>query len=101
MNVVPAGVHHRHIDPLDILHDPGARIGGSGLFFDRQGIEVRAHKDNGASAIFQNADQTMSADLLRDFEPGTAQFLRDASRRLFLVQREFRMSVQLLVERDE
>jgi hypothetical protein len=101
VNVVTAGVHDVDLPAQVVLHHFGARIRRPRLLLHRQAVQIRAHHDDRPVAIFEHAHNAIAAHLFRDLESGRPQFLGHPRRRFELMQREFRIRMQFLVERHQ
>ena len=74
-------------------------IGNIVLFFDRQGVHIRAKHEGWTVAIAQHANHACLADAGRHFLPGGAKMFRSKLRGPDLLHRKFRMSVDVLIYR--
>ena len=109
VRIVAAGVHHVNFSAVVILGCDFARVRKSGVFFDRQCIEVGAHQDGRAGAIFHDAHDAVTfkigvivfAEVLRHFASNRAQFLRDQRRRLFFPSGKLGMAVDIFINRQQ
>ncbi len=78
-----------------------ACIGKTGFFFHRQRVKFGAHHDGGTVTIPVDGYQAGLADLLGDLETERAHFGGQPGCGLHLLKGEFRMRMNLLVERIE
>ena len=101
VHVVSAGVHDGNGRPrgVDALRSAGVRQ--TRLLLDRQCVHVGPHPHHRAVAVAQDADDTGDPDALFDLEAQVAQVLGGDARGARLLEREFRMLVQVDVERFE
>ena len=99
---MPAGVHHRRLDPVDANLPDGAGIGEARLFLDRQPVHVGAYQHDRAVAVLQHADHAGAADLLGDLHAFDRAQRRGHLRggALFL-EREFGVAVEIVPHRGE
>ena len=78
-----------------------ARIVEAGLLLHRQAVELGADHDGGPVAIFVDGDQPGYPDLLGHVEAERTHLAGEPRGGIHFLEREFRMGVQLLVERVE
>jgi len=89
VQVVAARVH----DPVD-----GARVLEARLLLDRQRVHVGAQHHRRSVAVAEHADDAGAADPGRHLEPGGLQPARCDAGGAFLLHRQLRVSVEVLVE---
>ncbi len=94
-------MHDADVEALLVASADFAAVGDIGQLDDGQGVHVGADEDDGADAILEDADDARAADLLGDIKAGLAQLLGKLRRGLFLLERQFRMCVDLPVERKQ
>lgn len=71
---MPAGMHHRLLDAVDVdLCDRGG-LGDAAVFFQRQAIHIGAHQDRRAVTIFQDRDHAGAANPFGNVIAEGAQF---------------------------
>ena len=93
-----ASVHHADVVTVLVAAADLARVRQAGLFHDRQRVHIGAHKYGGPAAVSEHGNETMAADLGRHFVPDLSYLLRQPGRRLRLLKRKLRVSVQVLVK---
>ena len=98
MHVVAAGVHNGDRFAGDVFLCLSAGVGEAGLFFNGVGIEVRAKKNDQTIAVFQDANDAVSADFFGDFVACIAKFLSDARGGFFFEMRELGIGVEASIE---
>ena len=89
VDVVAAGVHHRHVLALRVFGGHRAGVRQTRLLFDGQRVHVRAEQDSGAGAVAQHPHDPELADAGGDFAAGLAQFLGHARRALHFLEGQF------------
>ena len=95
------GLHDGHICAGQIGDARGAGVGDAGFFEDRQTIQIRANKQRGPGAVFEDADDTVTTKFFRDLETNGAKFGGEFGRSFFLHQRELGVSVEVGVKGEE
>src|SRR6266550_962865 len=92
-------MRHADIVPCVILRSDFAGEWESGVFRDRQCIELSPQHHGRTVSIFQNANDSDSANSSRYFVAELAKLSRDLCSRCILVKRKLGMLVQIDVER--
>ena len=97
MRIMAAGVHHGHLKPVH-AHLPGlGRIGQARSFFDRQAVHISSQHDNGAVAIFKNADNASPAHFFGDCHAGHGpQFFGHARRRIKFAEGKLGITMEII-----
>jgi hypothetical protein len=98
VHVVAAGVHHRDVR---VFRPVGARVRQAGLLKHRQPVHVGAQQHRRPGPVRQHADHAGAAHPGRDLVAEFAQAFRDDPGRPVLGEREFRVGVQVAVERGQ
>ena len=98
MDVVAAGVHHRHLVAVRVGAGGRAGVGQTGCLPHRQRVHVRPQQHRGAVAVAQHTDDAGAAYPLVHLEPGLAQPLGDRRRGPPLLVGQLRVPVQVAVE---
>lgn len=102
VHVMTAGVHHRYVTALAVHTTRLAGVGKPGLLLHRQRVEVRAEHDHRPLTVAQQPDHAGDADPFGHLvESRVAQALRQQTGGSRLLEREFRVLVQILVEGGE
>jgi hypothetical protein len=101
VNIMTASVHDRLDIALPVLCGHGAGIGKAGRFLDGQAVHVGTDHQCWAGSILENTDDTPAANLFGDVEPGLAEFIRHFCGGLFLHEGEFRILMEMLVNRHK
>src|SRR5437762_5867735 len=101
MSVVAAGVHDR--DKAATSRRAGAAAGvlQTGFFQNGQGVHIATKHDDGAGAIFQNADHASLADASVRLVAAVFEFLSDKSGCLYFLKCKFWVGMELLEDFDE
>ncbi len=98
VQVVAAGVHHRRRFAGGVLTGGLARERQAGLFLDRQRIHFGTQHHGRAGAVLQDRDDAGTGDAGRDFVAQRLDALGQLGGGLVLVESEFRIAVQILVQ---
>jgi hypothetical protein len=101
VHVVPAGVHHRDLGAIAVLHPPGTRVRQAGLLKHREGVHVGAQQHGRAVPVREHPDHAGAAHRGRDLVAKASQPFRDDARRPVLGERKLRMRVQVAVQRGQ
>lgn len=101
VHVVTAGVHDGHGVAGGVDAGRGAGIGEACLFADGQRVHVGACPDDRALAVAQDADHAGDADALVHLEAEIPQVTGGDAGGARLLERQFRVLVQVCVERFE
>src|SRR5262249_51386830 len=107
--VVAARVHYRNIAAFVVFGGDSSRVWNSRLFMHGQRVHVRANQNGRTAAIFHYANNAVTfqvwlvvrTKILRYFTADRAQFLRYEGRGAFLVAGQFRMVVDVFVNREQ
>ena len=99
MDIVTAGVHHRHGCAGVSLGRDLAGVLQTRLFFHRQGVHVGAQHHRWPFTVVHDGDDTGLAHAGRDLVPECLQHIRQLSCGLLLVHRQLGMLMQIKVER--
>lgn len=73
VNVMPAGMHHRHLPAEPVYRCRRARIFQLGLLLQRQPVHVRTHQQRRPVAVLQQRDNARPAHPGGDLVPPPAQ----------------------------
>ena len=98
MDVVTAGVHDADFASRIVLGVDFAGVGQACLFFYREPVEFGTQHDGRPGTIFQNGNDTCSADVFRDRVAEVTQAARQLLRSLRLVGRELRILMEIEIE---
>ena len=98
MHIVPTGVHDINLDAFRVPRGNGAAVRQAGSLFDGKRIHIGAQEHNRTLAVAEHADHARTADLLEDLVSCPTEVIRRYLRRPLLGEREFRISVQVLVQ---
>ena len=98
VHVVAAGVHHRQLVALGVGGGHLAGVGQPGRLLHRQRVHVRPQQHSRARAVAQHPDHSGAAHPLVNGIAGSAQPLREQSRRPVLLVRELGVSVDVPVQ---
>ena len=101
VQIVTAGLHDGDVFAREIGDARGAGVGDAGFFQDGQAVEIRANKQRGAGAVFEDADDAVTAKFFRDFETDSAEFGGEFGGGFFLHERELGVGVEVGVEGEE
>src|SRR6185312_1450882 len=109
VDVVAAGVHYGDGGSVVALGGDMAGVGQSGLFGDRERVELAADPERGAGSVAQDGDEAVAgpfgvvvmAEVVGDLVAGGAQLRGHEGRGLGLLVRELGGLVQLLVGGDQ
>jgi hypothetical protein len=99
VDVVAAGVHDRHGLAGRVLGGDRAGERQAGLFQHRQRIDLGAQHGDRAGAVLQDGDDTGAADAGGHFEAQRLDALGEFFCGLVFVEGQFRIAVQVLVQR--
>jgi hypothetical protein len=101
VHVVAAGVHHRGVFAARVGRDHVAGVVEPSLLPHRQRVHVGAQQHHRAVAVAQHARDTGAADTGEHGEPSRVQPLCGDRRRPVLGERQLRVRMEILVQRDE
>jgi len=101
VDVVPAGVHHRHVVALGIGAAGGAGVRQPGLLRHRQPVHVRAQQHRRTGAVLQHADHAGATDAGSDGDAESIKRLGDDARGAMLLEGQFGVRVQVAINRVE
>ena len=76
----------------------GTRVVQAGGLLHGQRIHVRAHQYHGSVTIAHHADDAGGAHFFVDLEPESVELLGHDGGRAFLMETQFRMGVEVLVQ---
>ena len=99
MQIVAAGMHHRHLDATVIMRGDVAGVRETRFFRDRQSVEFGAQHDHRARAVLENSDHTGAAKSGGDVVAELAKLLGDLGRSLLLVIGKLGIAVQIEIKR--
>ncbi len=98
MDVMAAGMRHRHLMAVSILGGHAACILGVGVLPDRQGVHVGPEQNRRSAAVGEYPHHTSTADAGPDGEPGLLQVPGHPRSGTALLVGQFWMLVQILIE---
>ena len=92
-----AGVHDSHRGALVVAGFHRAGIGSAGLFDHRQRVHVCAHQNGRAGAVAEHTHHSVAAHPPCDLVTELLQLIRQTRGGLLLLQRKFRVRMEVLV----
>ena len=101
MHIMPAGMHDRLLDAVDVDLRHRRGIGQAAVLFQRQAIHIRAHQHRRAIAILHHGNHARTANAFRDFVAQAAKLRSEAFGGFRLTEREFRVLVEIEEQRPE
>ena len=99
VQVVSASVHHRNIVPGIILSAHLAGVRKAGLFLHRKRVEFGAQHDCRPGSILENSHDSCAAHVFRHVIAQAAKALGQSRCSLSLMPGEFRMLMQIQIQR--
>lgn len=94
-------MHHRHVGAGIILYSYTAGAGEAGLLGHGKCVQFGAQHERGAGAVLEHAHNTAAAHAGRDVVSGLTQGLRELGCSALLVPGQFRVTVDINVDRLE
>src|ERR1700722_7396301 len=101
MHVVTTGVHYRHALPGAVSSGDLTGIGKAGRFLNWHRIQGSAEHPCWSVPVAKQTDYARLAHPTRHFIAGGTQVVRGYTRRPLFLHREFRVRVDVLVDRLE
>ena len=101
MNVVAAGVHDVDGSAAGIGRRHGTRVGQARRFAHGKGVEIGSYHDRGAGPVLHQRDHAMTSHAGGDGVTNRAKFVGELGRGALLVQREFRVAMEMVIEGQE
>ena len=101
VQIVPAGVHDRNVASGIVFGAHFAGVGEAGFFFHRKRIQFRAQHDRGARSVLEDRYNPGPAYMFGDVISGAAPARGQLHRSLYFMRRQFRVLMQIAVERVE
>ncbi len=108
VHIVPARMHHAHIQACRILGSDMAGVRNFGLLDDRQCVHVSSYQEPGPGTVFENAYHAIGlrtvrifADTFSDLVACLAQLRGQNRSGTFLVMRQFGMRMYTFVGFDQ
>ena len=98
VQVVAAGMRHRHLAAIGVLAGSGARIVRTGVFPDRQRVHVGPKQNGRPAAVSQHADHASAADARTHLVAAPLQPLCSAPGGPLLLMGQLRVLMQVLIE---